>query len=214
MLDKLKRLIPKMFLKEEVQTETKAERKISEELKKKIEAEPPRVYKFLDDTESYHDANILTKLWYLRGRMDWFDDISYKSALTADSSIDMLEEVGNRLSELAFEQSDWDDIASLLGLSSKVKMYHKQYEFGSDDGLDYFEPTVEEDSNIYEQIWYVRYLYDVGCIADNPETLKSAVVWIKNILAEAKEEDKPALKRILKDVKSEKTCSFFRNLRS
>ncbi len=217
MLDKFKRLFPKLNTKWQNKKSQKKEEVVEPKIiysDEQREVEPVIYYKYLKNSEFLTNANVFTQLWYLRGKLDWFDEMAINSKVTSDSFAELLLEITTALSQLAFKQKDMGLTLSLLSMAKDVTDYYYQYTEDYKPKEDFFDYMLGENANFLEQIWYIRYMYDCGCVCDNYDIFKDVSNWLKTISKKVKSEDLVAIKRILKDVNQEKHQSYKRNLRS
>lgn len=206
MFDKFKRIIPKISEK----LKSKEKPANSEQIKEEVL--PCVVYKHLSNGPEYRNASIISKLWYLRTKLDWFDDIAMSNNITADSMCEMLDEIIEELGRLAYSRKDMNDTIALLNIQHQVIGYNMQYKGELDHDEDFFDVQVDGNGSIYEQIWGLRYMFDCACVVDNNEIHADVIGWLKSLVVSVEGEDAEAIKKMLKQVKDEKRKCFFRNL--
>ena len=207
MFDKFKRIIPK--ISEKFRAKEKVEKIDQEE----TDILPVTEFKYLSNDVAYRNATILEKLWYLRMKLDWFDDVLMSNNVTADSMSEMLCEIIEELDRLAYSRKNMQDVLGILNIKHDVLGYNMQYRGELNHDADYLHVQVDEKSSIYEQIWCLRYMFDCACVADSNEIHADVCGWLKSLLASVSGRDADAIKKFLKEVKDEKFKCFFRNLR-
>jgi len=208
MFEKIKRIIPSL---------TKKIKKDKSEIKCKednVQDYPVAEYNHLSNAPEYRNATFITKIWYLRGKMDWFDNVLMSSNVTADSMSELLTEIMEELDRIAYSRKNMNDTCAFLNLKHNVLAYSMEYRGEIDNSVDHFHAEVDSGASIYEQIWCLRYMFDCACIADSKEICSDVCGWLKTILVTVDGRDAEAIKKILKQVKEEKHKCFFRNLRS
>ena len=207
MLKKIKRLIPKFVL------EFRKKENISSTTDKNSESKAVTNYQYLCNDPIYTDANVITKIWYLRGRFDWFDHVARQSKITADTSIELLNEIMMELDNIAYSMPNMYDACSFLNIKNNVMAYYLQYNGELDKDTDYFHAQVEYQSPVYEQIWCLRYMFDCAYASNSKQIYQDVCNWLKTLQFSAEEDEAKAIKKILKDVQREKRKNVFMNFR-
>jgi len=194
MLEKFKRFIPQITIKfnkkEDVTKNSNGSNSNNSETN----------YQYLCNGPVYRNANIITKLWYLRGKFDWFDNISKQSKCTADTSVNLLNEIMKELENLAYSMVNMFDACAFLNIRNNVMSYYFQYIGQLDKDTDYFHSQVEYKDSVYEQIWCLRYMFDCAYESNSKQIYQDVCNWLKTLLLSLKEDEAKAIKKILKDV--------------
>ena len=208
MFKKIKRIIPNL-------TEKLKKNNIEDKHQEDVESDYPVVeFRHLSNGPEYRNANLILKVWYLRGKMDWFDNVLMSSSVTADSMSELLTEIMEELDRIAYSRKTMNDTCAFLNLKHNVLGYYMQYRGELNHDTDYYDVPVDETSSIYEQIWCLRYMFDCACVADSKEIFSDVCGWLKSMLTSVDGKEAEAIKKLLKQVKEEKHKCFFRNLRS
>lgn len=197
--DKFRRLIPEKILKK-IQ-------KINQKYEPVKEYDIVGNFKYLDNTSRYFEANIYTKIWYLRGKFNWFIDLSKRNAMIADAHIEMLKEIESELLRLAYQQKDMDAFVAIFNLSSSVVAFYERYVNGVEITDNSKSSESEIDSSLIEDLWLMRELYDESkeqlnfdCMMD---ICKGVKVLAKRVKGPDELEDYNAVLDIHKKIKDE-----------
>jgi len=203
--EKFKRIIPDLI--------DKVKNKFSEENLEPSsttndEAKIVTRYKYLPNDQHFRNLHLYEKIWFLRGKFDYFHLTAGRSQSYADSSVEMLEEISEELETLACEQTTIEKFLWLYQLKFNVDHYYKQYvndEFEGEDCFNYDFPDERngDKMNVFDELWILRSLYDSAMESGNSEGIKSAKLWLKSIESSCFGEEVDAVKRIMARVKQQ-----------
>ena len=202
-LDKIKRIIPDLISKVKNKVfPAQSSTAVKDDKKRETTS-----YEYLPNDEVYKSKHVYEKIWYLRGRFDWFNSKANKNYIAADASVGMLDEIVQELESLAF--SNLEHCLEIFNLRNNVYTYYERYTYDAncEDVFDYDFPQDEYGkpktmpTNIFDEIWILRSLYDSAVEKGNNEGIKSAKLWLKSIIAKCEGEELIAMKNIYSSFK-------------
>lgn len=199
MFDKFKRIIPKMFNKS---------KKVEVTNSSNVQSDKPEyIYRHLSNGDLYKNANIITKIWYLRGRFNWFDEFNAAFNSKNGEFDDMLDEIMCELSNLAFQQKDMNALIAIINNRNGVALYSEEMKAGNLNYDEHFHAFIPNEAHAYEKIWCLRYMYDCSIITGSKEVYSDAIKCLKKLRTELKGEESVAVQKILHDIKVAKSFS-------
>lgn len=209
-IEKVKRIFPDLIEKVKQKVKKPSNVDVIEEQEVPM---PETNYKFLPNDGLYKSMHKFEKLWYLRGRFDYFHLLASKNSVAADKQVEMLSEICEELANLAFHQSNMDDVLAICNLKFNVEQYYKQFTLGMFLGRDCFNYSVEHcddlmQMNIYDEIWILRSMFDEAMETNSAIVVKNVKMWMKSLIAKCSGKNELAMKNIYERFKQQSKTKF------
>ncbi len=193
----IKHLINKLIKKKEVESD-----------QRKKDTDKPTNYVYLSNAVDYRYASVYKKIWYLRGRFDWFDNLTFTDEKVAEEMVDMLQEIVAELDNIAFSFfPEMDVVMSILNLKHDVLSYYIQYVENINMDKDYVSIDWKDPNpTSYELLWIYRAIFEEAKAEQNVKTMYEICMilgQIQKALPNTQKNDKKAIKDIVSNIMAE-----------